>query len=110
MCLFVLVVHINVVFHIEFAVPVTITDSTYYVREGGSTDVTVRTIGAHDYDFTVFLIIKDGEYQSGMDSITVHTCYYHAVCLAAAMNQLYKPTYSNCITLASSDIHLSCRC
>ena len=34
-------------------------------------------------------------------------CYYHAVCLAAAMNQQYKPKYSNCITLASSDIHLS---
>ena len=73
MCVSVLAVHTNVVLHIEFVVPVTITDSTYYVREGSCINVTVRTIGAHDYDSTVFLIIADGECQSVMDSITVYS-------------------------------------
>ena len=73
MCVSVLAVHTNVVLHIEFIVPVTITDSTYYVREGSSTSVTLRTIGAHNFNFTVFLIIADGECQSVMDSITVHS-------------------------------------
>ena len=73
MCVSVLVVHINVVLHIEFVDPVTITDSTYNVREGSCIDVIVQTIVAHDFNFTVFLIIADGECQSVMDSITVHS-------------------------------------
>ena len=65
--------YINVVLPNEFVVPVRFASFTYNVSEGVSTDVTVRTIGAHDFAFTVFLIIKDGECQSVMDSITVHS-------------------------------------
>ena len=67
------VVHINVVLHIEFVDPVTITESTYNAREGSCINVIVRTIVAHDFNSTVFLIIADGECQSVMDSITVHS-------------------------------------
>ena len=66
-----LVVHINVVLHFEFVVPVRLANFTYNVSEGDSTSVIVRTIGTHSFNFTVFLIIKDGECQSVMDSITV---------------------------------------
>ena len=52
MCVSVLAVHTNVVLHIEFVVPVTITDSTYYVREGSCINVTMRTIGAHNINFS----------------------------------------------------------
>ena len=62
-----------VVLHIEFVVPVRFASFTYNVSEGSSTSVTVHTIGAHDFAFTVFLIIADGECQSVMDSITVHS-------------------------------------
>ena len=70
-CVYGLVVHINVVLRFEFVVPVRLANLTYNVSEGGNTDITVRTIGTHNFSFTVFLIIKDGECQSVMDCVTV---------------------------------------
>ena len=74
---------------------------TYNVSEGSSTSVTVRTIGAHDFAFTVFLIIEDGECQSVMDSITVYSMLLS--CCASCCSK------ESTLTLASFDIHLSRR-
>ena len=86
MCVSVLVVHINVVLHIEFVVPVTIIDLNYSVTEGSCVNVTTQTTGAHNFNFTVFLIIKDGECQSVLDSITVHSMLL-SCCVSCCSNE-----------------------
>ena len=83
-CVSVLVVHINVVLHIEFVVPVTIIGFNYYVTEDSCVNVAMRTIGPHDFNFTVFLIMKDSECQSVMYSITVHSMLLS--CCASCIN------------------------
>ena len=78
---------------------VTITESTYNVREGSCINVIVRTIGAHDFNFTVFLIIADGECLSVMDTVTVHSmllsccvpcCSNESTVLANVVSQLHN--------------------
>ena len=86
-CVYGLVVHINVVLHFEFVVPVRLANFTYNVSEGDSTSVIVQTIGTHSFNFTVFLIIKDGECQSVMDCVTVHAMLL-SCCVSCCSNEL----------------------